>query len=484
MRSCSFRHMFSSTLLTLSQSAYPENAATTDLILLTGLSVVDVRTGTVIEEQTLTLRGDRIEALGDPLPPSVLAGATVYDHSGHYVIPGLTDMHVHFRNGPDSDLAEENALWLRQYPGFGVTAVRDAGGDLPDQVLSWRDAIERGDQAGPRIFTSLRKLDGPTGGWEGSIRLASPADAVPAIDELESAGADFIKLYDGSIAGDVYLAAIAESELRGLKTAGHLPLNVMFDDAIAAGLDSVEHELFLAKAASGEEAAIAADMAARVASGADYSYYAELARLQESPSGEKLDASLDLMIRRGTAMTPTLYIGRVLDTMTDASIHESDPRLAEVPSGLRATFQLRVQRLVGRSSDVLERDLEIMAKNRELVKAAADRGVIILAGSDTGAVNSYLYPGDSLHRELAELVAAGLTPLQALQGATLHAAAWLNRSHDFGTIEPGKLADLVILDSNPLDDITNTRSIVAVLQSGRYLDQNALARLRVLPDPP
>lgn len=187
------------------------------------------------------------------------------------------------------------------------------------------------------------------------------------------------------------------------------------------------------------------------------------------------------MIRHGAALTPTLYLGRLLDTMTDASAHRQDPQLAQVPPGLKATFQLRVQPLVERSREILARDLDIMARNRAYVKTAADLGVTILAGSDTGAVNSYLYPGDSLHRELAELVDVGLTPLQVLQGATLHAAAWLDRSGDFGTVETGKVADLLILDGNPLLEIGNTRSLVAVIQDGRYLDRETLAELRTLP---
>jgi len=452
-------------------------------MVLTGLSVINVRTGAITDGQTLVVRGNRIDYIGDPLPARDLAGATVVDHTGHYVVPGLWDMHVHLRNGPDTDLADENALWMRQYLGFGVTTVREMGGDLPEQVSAWRSAIARGEIPGPRLFTALRKLDGPTGGWAGSIRLSAIDDVVPAIDQLTRSGADFIKLYDGSIAGDVYLAAVAEAERRGLKTAGHLPLNVMFEAAIDAGLDSVEHELYLAKAASTAEGAIAEEIGEKIGRNESFSLYATLARLQASASPAKLEHAFDTMIRHGAALTPTLYVGRVLDTMTDPLAHEQDKQLDQVPAGLRATFQLRVQPLVSRRPEMVARDLDIMSRNRAFVKAAAYQGVTILAGSDTGAVNSYLYPGDSLHRELSELVDAGLTPLQALQGATLKAASWFDRSGDLGTVERGKLADLLILDANPLLDIGNTRAIVAVVQDGRYLDQQALIRLRRLPHP-
>jgi hypothetical protein len=125
-------------------------------------------------------------------------------------------------SGPD--LAAENAVWLRQHLGFGITAVRDAGAELSDEVLARQSDIVRGQRQGPRIFTALGKSDGSIGGWPGSIRLSSVDEVCPAIDALEQAGADFIKLYDGSLNGQRYLKAIVGAEQRGLRTAGHLPL--------------------------------------------------------------------------------------------------------------------------------------------------------------------------------------------------------------------------------------------------------------------
>jgi len=449
-------------------------------LALTGVAVVDLRSGSIAEDQTVVVRGERIVYVGAAPPADTMADAVIHDHAGDFVIPGLWDMHVHFRNSFEQGLAEENTEWLSQYLGFGVTAVRDAGGDLPEAVLEWRQQIETGERRGPRIFTSLRKLDGAASdfSWPGSIEITSADDIGPALDRLVAAGADFVKLYDGSIDGDLYLQAIAETERRGLRSAGHMPLTIRFEDAIAAGLDSVEHEIYLSKAVSADEQQIAEKIALAVDSGDDWSFSGALAELQAAADPEKLARALDLMIERGAALTPTLHIGAVLDGMTDPADYENDPRLAEVTPGIRDSFSLRLEALLARSEEELARDLAVSRTNRSYVKIAADRGVTILAGSDTGAVNSFMYPGDSLHHELEALVTVGLAPLQALQAATFHAAAWLGEEDHYGTVEAGKVADLVILQASPLADITNTRRIAAVVQSGEYLGPDILAALK------
>lgn len=451
---------------------------------LTGVVVVDVETGELAVGSTVVLRGNQIAYVGSEPPAALMAEATIQDHAGRFVIPGLWDMHVHIRNGLDDsgpDLTAENALWLRQYLGFGVTAVRESGGDLPDEVGELKQQIERGERHGPRIFTSLRKLDGPTDGWAGSIRIASAEDVGPALDALQQADADFIKLYDGSLDGRHYLQAIAEAERRGLRTAGHLPLSVDFEQAIEAGLDSVEHDLYLVKAASPQDREISAEVARALANGQAVPYFATLARYMDGADTAKMQRVFEAMRARGAALTPTLHIRSVLSTLTDASVYDADAQLAQVPEGIRSTYAFRVSRAVARSPEVVAQARALGQANARILKVAADRGVTILAGSDTGAGNSFIYPGESLHRELAHLVDAGLQPLAALQAATLNAARWMGLADQFGTIATGRRADLLILQGNPLDDIRNTQALVAVIQDGRYFDAAALAELRTLP---
>ena len=459
------------------QQSVPANRA--EPLAIVGVSVVDVETGEVDADQTIVIRGGIIDSIGpedeEPAGPDVRA----IDLGGHFVIPGLWDMHVHIRGG--ADVVEENRQWLRQYIGFGVTGVRDAGGDLPGEVLAWREAIARGEFIGPRIFTSLQKLDGPTGGWDGSIRLASAADVAPSLDQLAEAGADFVKIYDGSIDDDLYLQTLREAERRGMKTASHVPLSIPFADIVAAGLDSVEHDFYLTKAASASDRSLSEGLAAVKARDESYSYFGMLDDFANSFDEAHARRTFASMVERGMAVTPTAYIGDLLNHLTDLSAHADDERLAHVPPMIRESFGRRLEGMVERPQDIIERDFRLGAESLRLIDLAADSGVMILAGSDTGFENSFLYPGDSLHHELAMLVRAGLSPLEALQATTISGARWMQAAEHFGSVEVDKVADLVVLERNPLDDIANTRSIAAVVVTGRFYDKRRLEELRTWP---
>jgi imidazolonepropionase-like amidohydrolase len=478
-----YRHALVAFLIMVGNSGFlsaESIGSASDVVALTGLSVVDVNTGRIIHAQTMLIENGIISYLGVPLGAEQMTGVLTHDHAGQYAIPGLWDMHVHFRGGPD--LAEENRLWLRQYLGFGVTSVRDAGGDLPNEVLSWREAITAGSLIGPTIFTSLRKLDGANAFWPGSLVIDADEDVAPAIAELADAGADFIKLYDSTIDPELYLAAVREAKRRGLKTAGHVPLGVSFDDIVDAGLDSHEHELTLAKAASGLDAAISNEVAESRKQGEEPSYWNTLFRLSETPNIDRMNALFDQMVERDMAITPTLYVGGVFDGLVDDSIYLDDERLPEVPPGIRETYQMSLPGLLGRTAEERERDLTLRKRNITYFKAAVDRGVKILAGSDAGAFNPFIYPGHSLHKELEQLVAAGLTPLQALQAATINAAGWFGLTNVVGSLVEGRTADIVILRTNPLEDISNSMDIAAIVHSGRYYSSSEATALRKLPE--
>ncbi|MEM1105778.1 MAG: amidohydrolase family protein [Pseudomonadota bacterium] len=430
-----------------------------------GLNVVDVETETVRPEQTIIIEDDTIIYVGAAEDARELIAEETGELAGAFVVPGLWDAHVHIRGGDQA--IDANAAWLARYTAHGVVHVRECGTDMPGAVQAFNHAIDQGSLVGPRIHSSMRKVDGPRfgmGGW-GAIRLEAPSDAGPALDELEASGAYFVKLHEASIDRDNYLAVLQEAERRGLKTAGHIPPSVSFDEALEAGLDGFEHANILLKGASrsAEELRALAEQSYQTTGEYDgvYRYQAHFERLDWSV----LDESLQKMVDRGVALTPTL-----------APVDLSDPQALEdhaefqyVPGVIRVSWQGRIDRAARQLAAPSRYQQAIDDLSFQLTRRAHQAGVMIMAGSDTGAYNSFRYPGAALHNELAALARAGLSPWDALRAATLHPATWLGVEDRYGSIAAGKSADLVFLNRDPTVDIGNLRGIRAVISQGRRL---------------
>jgi imidazolonepropionase-like amidohydrolase len=435
-------------------------------LLITGATVVDVRSGELLPERTIAIRHDTIVAVtasrGAPLP----IARRVVDARGRFVIPGLSDMHVHFGGGPA--LVAENRNLLPLYVAHGVTAVRDAAADLSASVVAWRDSIAGGRLQGPTIFTSGPKLEGINSVWPGDLEVGSRAEVDAALDSLQALRADFVKLTDNTLDPSLFLYALGAIRQRGLRSSAHVPLPVAVRDAVEAGLGSIEHLSYAIKAGSPREAELSrARAAGRIPS-----------RVPPEDAIARFDsatamATYRLMARRGTAITPTLLIGRTLAYL-DRDDHADDAYLQYIGPGLRATYRGRVERAARDDSAAVARRHRVYEFSSAKLPLLQRAGVVILAGTDAGFLNSYVYPGIGLHQELELLVAAGLSPLEALRAATVNGARFLGRGGRAGTVEPGRVADLVILDRDPLRDIRATRDIHAVVLRGAYLDRAAL----------
>lgn len=452
--------------------------------ILSGLSVIDVRSGDILENRTLVIDDGIIRSIesGSDLADSGGPDARHYDFSGHYAIPGLWDMHVHLRGGPK--MAEDNRLWLRQYLGYGVTTVRDAGGDIPEFVLEWRDAIAAGAMSGPTIYTSLRKIDGSPVFRPGSVEIRDVSEIDQALRSLESVGADFIKVNDGEFSNEVFLEIIRQADILGLDTAAHIPIDLSIESLADAGLDSIEHDFFLLMFGSAREREVIDKYRNAEVEGDPFMHYFGMFNdFATEIDEDKARRNLRVMARRKIAITPTLYLGKRWHDIDPAVDPKQEPGYAETPESILRSHdpQGYIAYMGERSGERVAADLNMIAEARRLVGMAAEEGVDILAGSDTGKNNTFMYPGDSLHHELAALVDAGLSPRQAIAAATVNAAAWLGVADQAGAIEEGMRADIVLLEGNPLEDIRNTRSIVAVIRAGRLYDTPALDELRRLP---
>ena len=439
-------------------------------LVIRHVSIVDVARDRTTADQAIAIRGQRIVATGgDRALARRFSAARSIGARGKYAMPGLWDMHVHFGGG--EQLIAENKALLPVYLAFGVTTVRDCAADLSQAVLQWRGEIAAGRLLGPTIFTSGPKLEGYKPIWKGTIEVGTPAEVEAALDRLQAMHVDFVKITDNTLKPDIFLYTVAAAKRRGLKTSAHTPYALTIEQAAAAGLNSVEHLDYLIKAGSPEEARIGADYAA-----GKLTYGAASNRFVSTFDPVYATGAYRRLAAYGIYVTPTLNMSRILAYL-DREDHSSDPSLALIGPGLRKTYDWRVERAAKATP------AEVAARHREYETALKvlpmlrDAGIPILAGTDAGYLNSFNYPGQGIHDELALYVRAGLTPAQALASATRTGPAFLGHAQDFGAVAKGKIADILLLDADPLRSIAATRAVHAVVLKGQLLNRSKLDQL-------
>jgi len=435
-------------------------------LMIGNATVVDLHDGRLLERRHIAVRDQRIVAVADAAGARRFRATRSIDAAGKFAIPGLWDMHVHFGGG--EALVDENRDLLPLYVAHGVTTVRDAAGDLSAHVLQWREQIRGGVLQGPTIYTSGPKIEGKGSVWPGDLEVADEAELRAAFDQLQAMRVDFVKITESALSPALFKAALAEAQRRGMKTSAHVPMALMLDEASAAGLDSIEHMGYALKAGSTREREIAEASAA-----GKLGYRDALLQAADSFDRDTAMAAYRRLAARGTAITPTLYGSRVTAYL-DQDDHRDDDYLHYIGPGLKATYAWRVERAAKDDANAIAARHRLYEKSAALLPLLQEAGVTILAGTDAGFLNSFDYPGIGLHDELGEYVRYGLTPLQALQSATLRNAAFLGHDGESGDIATGKVADIVLLERNPLQDIRATRAIHAVVLKGDYLDRDEL----------
>jgi imidazolonepropionase-like amidohydrolase len=460
---------FSSILLCCScSSRRPQPLAITHVI------VIDA-TGTAPRPDTTVLILDgRIAAIGSSNSISIPRNAQILDGTGKFLIPGLADMHVHLTGAGEPTGSREFILPLLL--ANGITTVRDMGGKV-EYLRALREGVESGHRLGPQIFFSGPYLDGDPPGYQPSVVVKSASEAREAVDHLVAQHVDFIKT-QSRLSREAYFAIADESREKHIRFLGHVPDRVSALEASQVGQASIEHLTGVLLACSTNEEELRQEQF--VPDPPKWTPEQSLIRsrawqrkLLDSYSAEKAEALLRTFAANGTWQVPTFPIMVHLGFMTPKTDLSHDPRMKYIPQNERNIWQEGVrERLEFRSEPDFALREEIVKRSLEIVGQMQAAGVRIMAGTDLAAPN--VFPGSSLHEDLAFLVQSGLTPMQALQAATKNPAEFLGKLQTQGTIKQGKFADLVLLDANPLDDIHNTQKIRAVILRGKPLDRNFL----------
>ncbi|MGW0247135.1 amidohydrolase family protein [Nocardia goodfellowii] len=444
-----------------------------------GATVIDATGAPPRPDQTVVVIDRVITTVGPAAQVPIPVEALVHDLRGKYLIPGLTDMHVHSESETD-----DPRHFASLYIANGVTAVREMWGRPGLHRI--RRKIQSGEILGPRMTIASPLFDGVPGLWSDVpdtpiVTISSPEQARRAVAEAIDSGADFIKVYS-RLAPEVYRAVLAEAHRRDITVAGHRSDNVAFLEQIDSGQRSFEHMFGVWTATSSDvdrlEAALAGIETApefhlgswlKQVSAVEWDAVASYDRATASSVFERLVAA-------DVACTPTLAVHAVVDR--PESIRLDDERMDYLVPGTPESWQFLATHIYcggGRSTAETAQHRDLLDWRRATVGAMDQAGVRILAGTDS--VGPGLFPGFSLHFELEQLVAAGLTPMRALQCATLEPARFQGREQWSGTIQAGRVADLVILDADPLADIRNTQRIHAVVADGYFVGPEERAGL-------
>jgi imidazolonepropionase-like amidohydrolase len=436
-------------------------------LVIAHVTVIDATGRAPGPNSTVVIDYDRIVAITPAKKAHIPKGATIVDGTGKFLIPGLWDMHTH---GTSDDRAPWSQLL---FLANGVVGVRDMSG--PPDAHAWRAAQAANPNPSPTLYLGSPIVDGPHPVWPDSIVVADEKSARTTVDEQQQRGAQFIKVYS-RLPRSAYFAIADEANKRGIPFEGHVPDAVRASEASDAGQRSIEHLTRVALACSKNQEEIRADT--ERAEAAFRSPDATAAQTMQSGAaiialGQRTIDTFDeataqalfaRFIKNKTWQCPTLTL---LRAMIDDPLPADDPRLKYLSKTVRARWE------AGYYKNFPPPARTAMAK---LTRAEFDQslkivgemnraGVPLLAGTDS--MNPGCFPGFGIHDELALLVDAGLTPLEALQTATRNAATFMGESTKRGTLEAGKVADLVLLDKDPLQDIHNTRTIRAVVLNGK-----------------
>ncbi|MEQ8404714.1 MAG: amidohydrolase family protein [Oceanicaulis sp.] len=457
--------------LSLLDGAAAAQAAAQPDVAIRNVAVVDVTTGEHAVRDVLIDEGT-IVAVTDPRQTEA---ARVVEGEGRYLAPGLWDSHVHVFSS-----AEEPATAFDMYLLNGVTGVRDMGALLPlAEQKRIQAAVESGDMRGPRLILSGAWVDASPGSWPGMFLADTPEEARARVAEIADQGWAAVKSYS-MLREPVYLALAEATRDAGLPLVGHIPETVTLSTALEAGHGVMEHAGRLAKACSTQEAAMIARTAqALQAEDPRTAMISEMATHNritlETHDPDLCTTVIARIAQSGMAVAPTLVVAGFY---TGDRPDPDSERMTVLPTAVRAAWGEPDFRLDAMSDDLLAIADQSIALDHATLAAAHAAGVPVLASTDASFANPFLFHGYSLHDELARYVDLGMSPREALYSATVAPAAAFQLADQDGAIAPGRRADLILLDADPLLDLTTLQAPAAVIAHGRVYGREALSALR------
>lgn len=436
--------------------------------LLTDVTIVDVVDGRLTAGQSVLIRDGLIAEVGSDITSD---SANRIDGAGGYLIPGLWDSHVHIFSTP----TEPDAA-LPLYLVNGITGIRDMGALWPiAEQKALQARIDADEVPGPRLILAGAWVDASPGSWPGMFLADTPGEARTVVDRIADEGWAAVKAYS-MLDEATYLALAEAAHQAGLPFVGHVPERVGLGTAIEAGQDGMEHFGRVAMACSTAEETLLDDLRTAMAEGADLARVFEIMAARNRVILETWDqvvceTVLARMVEAGMHVSPTLVVA---DFYTGNWPAPDTPRMRMIPADVREGWGRPDFRLEAMTDEVRALAQDSIALDRRTFLMAHRAGVPILASSDASFANPYLFHGFSLLDELDLYVAIGLSPREALYTATVAPPRFFGLADQDGTIAPERRADLVLLDANPLQDLSTLRQPQMVIVGGRVLDRAAL----------
>jgi imidazolonepropionase-like amidohydrolase len=414
----------------LSELSRRISPATKGTLAIVNANVIDGTGAAPVMNAAVVIENGRITAVGPRASITIPKNAQVFDAGGKYLLPGLWDMHAHFAQ----------VEWGPVYLAAGVTTVRDVGNEF-DFIRSIRDAVQNGRGLGPRMLLA-GIIDGESPSAIGIIRADTPDQGRAAVNKYKDAGFDQIKIYS-SIKPDVLKAICDEAHRLGLTVTGHIPRGMNAIQGVEAGMDQINHISYLPT----------------VFLPAGYQMKPTIAPPPIDFNSPESQKTIRFFQDHHTVFDPTIALYEWILHPSNVPFAQIEPGAANLPPELIAPIN---------NSGMNPQYADAARANRQLfietIRALHRAGLTIVAGTDQAV------PGHSLKRELELYVEAGFTPMEAIQAATIVPARVMKRDKEVGTVEAGKIADLILVEGNPLDNISNLRKTSIVVTNGRMFE--------------